>query len=692
MMQPTRTGALPKLASWLAGAQLVAGAQTVALMNAPHYNGAVEAVDGRVFAWGGTGTQGRSTSVLEAYAPGPNFWTPRADLPAAAAGQTSFVLGGKLYSIGGETANSGQFSRKVHRYDPTTDTWTALNDFVQTTTEVMGAVVDGQAFVFGGRHGYGVTYPEVYRYAEAADVWTPRAPMPVPVMQAGVAVHGGRIYVFGGVRALSEQSREQTAKLQVYDPLADTWAVSDMPWTLRDVTAAVSESTALVFARYIRQPDGTYVRTAAAYRYAFASGAWSTADFQLLDNQYVQIGRLPVVADQAYFTDGYENGNHALTVLRQNLAALLYWDSVAPMNSPHYSGGAERVGDALFVWGGYVGNATGGLDQYDAAADAWTVKAALPAAAGSPASFALNGRVYSIGGERAAAGTFSRAVHRYTPATDTWEQLQDFPVSAWGMLGAVVDGQAYVFAGRHGYGPTYPEVYQYEEAADSWRLRAPMPIPVLQPGVAVYGGRLHVFGGTRFHSESDRETVAKLQVFDPATDTWTITDMPWALPQATAAVLEDHAYVFARDLQTPAGELVRNHQVYRYSFATGLWTAADLSLPETTYVMLGRLPVLGGYAYFTDNSEGAIAQPKVVRIRLASLFVPADEPSVSLALHAGVTVKGTVGKTYAIQVATTLNPPDWATVATITLTAPEQVWFDAEPASRTLRAYRAVGD
>jgi len=364
---------------------------------------------------------------------------------------------------------------------------------------------------------------------------------------------------------------------------------------------------------------------------------------------------------------------------------------VAAMNAPHYNGAAEVADGKLYVWGGYgvEGRATSGLEVYDPSANSWAKKASLPGAAGGQANFILGGQLYSVGGESSIPGEFTSAVYRYELTTDTWAQLADFPNPTSELMGAVVGKQAYVFGGRHGYGPTYPDVYAYDEATDAWLPRASMPIPVMEAGVASLGGRIYVFGGTQFHSEEEREAVPKVQVFDPAADTWTLQDMPWTLPQAGAAVEGDFIYVFAKDILTEGGTTARNARVYRYTCATGVWSQADFTVPETTHVVTPRLQVIEGYVYFTDSAANGVLTANVTRVLLASLFGPTTDVEVEIALHAGVTVKGTPGKTYAIQAATIAQPTDWVTVFTLTLAAAEQTWFDPQPASQPRRFYRA---
>ncbi len=97
--------------------------QEVASMNAPHDTGAAEMLDGRLYVWSGYGVQGRATSDLGVYDSSAKLWNAKASMPGAAGTQAGSVLGGQLYSVGGESSIPGVFSCAVPRYQPAADAW-----------------------------------------------------------------------------------------------------------------------------------------------------------------------------------------------------------------------------------------------------------------------------------------------------------------------------------------------------------------------------------------------------------------------------------------------------------------------------------------------------------------------------------------------------------------------------------------
>jgi len=70
--------------------------------------------------------------------------------------------------------------------------------------------------------------------------------------------------------------------------------------------------------------------------------------------------------------------------------------------------------------------------------------------------------------------------------------------------------------------------------------------------------------------------------------------------------------------------------------------------------------------------------------------LPPENPSVAIALHAGITVTGVVGMRYRIESSETLENPVWQTLTNVVLTTSPQLFFDNTPATPPQRFYRAV--
>ena len=113
----------------------------------------------------------------------------------------------------------------------------------QGANEVLGAVIDGQVFVYGGQDG-ATNKPQgiFYKYDPAKNDWTQLAGNPVPVHHGAAVSIGHKFYVIGGFR-LPDNGKSgwyPENKVWAYDTDTQKWsALPDMP-TARGALAAVA--------------------------------------------------------------------------------------------------------------------------------------------------------------------------------------------------------------------------------------------------------------------------------------------------------------------------------------------------------------------------------------------------------------------------------------------------------------------
>jgi len=188
-------------------------------------------VNGKIYVIGGDG--GRS--VVEEYDPATDAWTRKADMPTGRDYLATVAVDGKIYAIGGTLSYSNGFST-VEVYDPATDTWTKKEDMPMRLWGLCANVVRGKIYTFGGRPGLQAV-PRVQEYDPATDTWTRKADMLVGTSQMASAVLGNKIIVVGGWQLSNESP--YTA-VQMYDPEADIWTREpDAPFLRAGFSACV---------------------------------------------------------------------------------------------------------------------------------------------------------------------------------------------------------------------------------------------------------------------------------------------------------------------------------------------------------------------------------------------------------------------------------------------------------------------
>ncbi|MEV4628026.1 carboxypeptidase regulatory-like domain-containing protein [Micromonospora sp. NPDC049523] len=131
---------------------------------------------------------------------------------------------------------------------------------------------------------------------------------------------------------------------------------------------------------------------------------------------------------------------------------------------------------------------------------------------------------------------------RVTAAGSGWRSIADYPLDLADNAAAEYRGRIYSVGGNVDTGRVR-NAYVYDADTDRWTPFAPLPMARQRPVAAFLGDRLYVTGGWA-GTNIPAEVEPSLDVYDPATDTWS-TGAP--IPQGTAAagsaVLDERLYV-----------------------------------------------------------------------------------------------------------------------------------------------------
>ncbi|MEU7843242.1 S8 family serine peptidase [Micromonospora sp. NPDC049114] len=160
------------------------------------------------------------------------------------------------------------------------------------------------------------------------------------------------------------------------------------------------------------------------------------------------------------------------------------------------------------------GGAETGTEAAPRAQDGWTGIADLPAGVYDNAAATLDGKVYSVGGG-GGSGLEGKA-WRYDPDTDAWAALPDLPTARAKPVAAAVGGKVYVLGGWGVDDNTVASVDVFDPATERWSTvaGATNPFPAAAAGGAVTGGKVYLVGGCLDNDCTDSD---RLVVFDPAT-------------------------------------------------------------------------------------------------------------------------------------------------------------------------------
>lgn len=208
-------------------------------------------------------------------------------------------------------------------------------------------------------------------------------------------------------------------------------------------------------------------------------------------------------------------------------AAQSVWEQRAPLPEANSETAVAELDGKIYVLGGYPSSRTtvSAVQIYDPASDSWQLSPPLPQPTNHPMAAGVGGKLYFIGGQSTSrgGGSFLDQVVMFDPAADTWSARAPMPTARSAGVAVVVAGKIYVAGGRP---PRGADFAVYDPQADSWTTLPDMPTQRNHIAGATIGGKVYVVGG-RFGAGFRSDMTNVLEVFDPATNSWsTMAPMP----------------------------------------------------------------------------------------------------------------------------------------------------------------------
>ena len=207
-----------------------------------------------------------AVSALAWWVEAQGKWSEVARMPTARGSLAAGVVDGKLYALGGSDSEGNPLDT-VERYHPVTKTWTALAPMPTARYGLAAGVVDGKLYALGGSDSEGNPLDTVERYDPATDRWTALAPMPTNRTRLAVVVKENMLYALGG--SIGDDLKpgkprwygNATTTVERYDPITTgKW------WTAESLSTARMGHSAVVLIDRIyvlggRDSNGEHVDT-----------------------------------------------------------------------------------------------------------------------------------------------------------------------------------------------------------------------------------------------------------------------------------------------------------------------------------------------------------------------------------------------------------------------------------------------
>jgi N-acetylneuraminic acid mutarotase len=179
-----------------------------------------------------------------------------------------------------------------------------------------------------------------------------------------------------------------------------------------------------------------------------------------------------------------------------------------------------------------------------------------------------------------------------------WVDITSLPTALMDHAAAEYNGRIYVVGGFDGFSVT-GDGYVYDPDTTSWASIASMNNARQKPSAAFIGDLLYVVGGWDFNGNP----VAALEIYDPASDSWsTGANMPVPVAGAPAVVLDGQMYVIGGCLD---GFCTPTNNVYRYDVDANSWESTAAYPEQTAWqscgVIEGQIYCAGGAGFDESN-------------------------------------------------------------------------------------------
>ena len=458
--------------------------------------------------WGGTGTGGDRGDGARFVPTNPpsSQWSPISNTgaPSPRSGHTAVWTGTRMVIWGAAVStNTGA------QYDPSTDSWSTTTATGAPSGSGQHTAVwsDGSMLVWGGGAGAGG------RYNPATNTWAAISGTNAPVARSAHSAiwTGTRMVVWGGRQNGFNGQVLQTGGR--YDPSIDLWvptSTGNAP-AARDRHAAVwTGSLMIVWGGIVSGAPPN-----SGGRYDPALNSWTPTSL--------------VSAPQAGFS--VWTGSH-MVIWNGSFGGGRYdpiadiWAPISVVGAPNSAGPLVWTGNRVLAWGSPTN--VGG--RYDPVTDTWTPMSAVNA----PSSRSGHTVVWTGSHMILWGGNFLNTGGRYDPVTDTWSPTTQTGAPAGrSNHQAVWTGSRMLIVSGDPASPCPPSFTgfivggSYDPVTDTWST---MSGSERRGASAVWtGSRMIVFGGYwQIRSVTgcllqDEFTSNDADIYDPATDTWTVT-------------------------------------------------------------------------------------------------------------------------------------------------------------------------
>ncbi|HET9452908.1 MAG TPA: kelch repeat-containing protein [Gemmatimonadaceae bacterium] len=206
------------------------------------------------------------------------------------------------------------------------------------------------------------------------------------------------------------------------------------------------------------------------------------------------------------------------------------WGGFPNSPAPRTSWAVAVANGKMYLFGGWDGGSESNfIEVYDLDTQVWTLICCVPRNHLLGAAGEIGGRIYLAGGGGNYSG-LKAETDIFDPLTNTWTVGANIPTMRGAVAGAALGGKLYVAGGLLNDGTRVAALEAYDPVTNSWSTRAPMPTARAAATALAVNGKLWVVGGSTNNPDYAASLTNVVEIYDPATDTWT-TGIPMPTPR-----------------------------------------------------------------------------------------------------------------------------------------------------------------
>ena len=238
------------------------------------------------------------------------------------------------------------------------------------------------------------------------------------------------------------------------------------------------------------------------------------------------------------------------------------WVLRAQCRVPRQYHDCAAVGDTLFVCGGVGGDdvVTDLIEKLDTRTMLFDAADQLAKGCHSLRVVGVGDNMFSIGGITANGHFNGRLARLDVRGAAGWSKMRSMPAPRSGMGAAAIGGCIFVVGGWDGL-RQLATVLRYDLKTNRWSAAAPMRSPRYALGCAVSGGLLYAVGGGVSKKKGKVSALRTVEVYDPASDKWTLLP-PLSNPRMACACVSHGDNVVVLGGQDSAKQPVRSVELY----------------------------------------------------------------------------------------------------------------------------------